>query len=68
MLVRYDADAIELQVSDDGEGNANGHGGGHGLAGMRERVSVFGGDLTAGPQPGGGFRVRVRLPLEEGAA
>ena len=68
VLVRYDADAIELEVSDDGEGDANGHVGGHGLAGMRERVSVFGGDLTAGPRPGGGFRVRVRLPLGEGTA
>ncbi len=68
VLVRYDADAIELEVRDDGEGDANGHVGGHGLAGMRERVSVFGGDLTAGPRPDGGFRVRVRLPLGEGTA
>ena len=31
---------------------------------MRERVLLFGGDLVAGPQPGGGFRVTARLPLE----
>jgi signal transduction histidine kinase len=68
VLVRYGADAIELEVSDDGAGDANGHVGGHGLAGMRERVSVFGGELTAGPRPDGGFLVRVRLPLQEGAA
>jgi signal transduction histidine kinase len=36
---------------------------GHGLIGMRERVTAFGGDLEVGPCPGGGFRVAARLPL-----
>jgi signal transduction histidine kinase len=32
---------------------------------MRERVSVYGGTFTAGPRPGGGFRVAVTLPYRE---
>jgi signal transduction histidine kinase len=62
--VRYEPDALVLDVTDDGPG-ANGYGGGHGLAGMKERVSVFGGDVTAGPRPSGGFAVHVRLPVEQ---
>jgi signal transduction histidine kinase len=37
---------------------------GHGLTGMRERVTELGGELSAGPRPSGGFRVRVRLPAD----
>jgi signal transduction histidine kinase len=66
VLLRYDPDAVELTVSSDGVAAANGHRGGHGLIGMRERVAVFGGTLEAGPQPEGGFRVRARLPLRGG--
>jgi signal transduction histidine kinase len=66
VVVRYGTDAVELEVRDDGTGSANGHQGGHGLAGMRERVSVFGGALDAGPQPSGGFRVLARLPVDKG--
>ncbi len=62
-LVRYGADALELEVVDDGSGNGNGGGSGQGLVGLRERVGVYGGELEAGANPEGGFRVRARLPL-----
>jgi glucose-6-phosphate-specific signal transduction histidine kinase len=38
-------------------------GGGHGIIGMRERVTLLGGDFSAGPLPGYGFRVSARIPL-----
>jgi signal transduction histidine kinase len=63
VLVRYGNGTVELVVSDDGRGNGDGDGGGHGLVGMRERVSVYGGELEAGPQAGGGFRLRATLPV-----
>jgi signal transduction histidine kinase len=65
--VRYVADALELEVVDDGRAAAvvNGDTSGHGLIGMRERVSLFGGELFVGPRAGRGFAVSARLPLEE---
>jgi signal transduction histidine kinase len=66
--IAYDDDVLTIVVADDGRGAGFEPGGtGHGLPGMRERVTVYGGDLDAGPHPGGGFRVRARLPLD-GAA
>jgi signal transduction histidine kinase len=65
VLVRYGDGEVELVVSDDGTGTSDGNveSGGHGLVGMRERVSVYGGELEAGPRPGGGYALRARLPL-----
>ena len=61
--LRYQERELELEVSDDGAGAANGHGSRRGLAGIGERVAVFGGHLEAGPQPQGGWTLRASLPL-----
>jgi signal transduction histidine kinase len=64
--VRYRRDELELEILDDGPGpaaDATNGAGGHGLIGMRERVSMFGGDLAAGERSGGGYSVHARLPL-----
>lgn len=68
VLVRYAADALELEIADDGRGRLPMSGGtsvGRGLVGMHERVALFGGELVAGPRPapGHGFLVRAHLPL-----
>jgi signal transduction histidine kinase len=63
VTVRYVPDALELEVVDDGSGNGSGGGTGNGLAGIRERVGMFSGELEAGPRDGGGWRLRARLPL-----
>lgn len=57
---------IEITVLDNGPGQDGGpeEGGGHGLLGMRERVTAVGGDCTAGPRYGGGFRVHAILPVK----
>src|SRR5579875_158090 len=58
--VDYGEDELSLEIVDDGEGGQPGEDGGpggHGLVGMRERVHLCGGQFTAGPLPGRGFRV-----------
>jgi signal transduction histidine kinase len=67
VVLRYSPDAVVLTISDDGWGDLGGAAPpgapGHGLTGMRERVAVYGGSVTAGPRPGGGFEVMATLPL-----
>jgi signal transduction histidine kinase len=65
----YGTDTLEVVVSDDGRGadcdeDERNNAGGHGIVGMQERVSLFGGELHVGNRPGGGFTVRATLPLE----
>ena len=65
MTLRYGADAIDVEVRDDGRGAPEANGTpGHGLVGMRERTALLGGALDAGPLPGGGYRVHAHLPFE----
>jgi signal transduction histidine kinase len=66
---------LAIEVVDDGRGmaavsavRADGLNGGHGLLGMRERVELWGGELSVGPRTGGGYRVRAVLPYEEAPA
>jgi signal transduction histidine kinase len=64
LSLHYRANCVEIEVTDDGRGAASDLGGGHGLIGMRERASLFGGTLEAGPRAEGGFAVRALLPLQ----
>jgi len=62
----YEPQALVVDVHDDGRGAVSAlaqTGAGHGLIGMRERVDIYGGELTSGPRTGGGFGVRAVLPI-----
>jgi signal transduction histidine kinase len=66
--VGQEASAVLLRVANGPGGPPeDAHGPGHGLAGMRERVALLGGSLTAGPAPGGGFVVSAVLPIGQAA-
>ena len=64
VVLRYGDDELEVEVADDGSANGNGRGSRRGLAGIGERVAVFGGRLDAGPRPDGGWTLRAGFPLE----
>jgi len=65
VLLSYAPEAVSVVVTDDGLGAMASVGGsgttGHGLAGMRERIAAWGGELTCGPSQSGGWRVVARL-------
>jgi len=54
---------LSVEVTDSGRGGSGAAGTGYGITGMRERAALLGGDFSAGPRPGGGFRVAARLPV-----
>ena len=63
----YEPDRLIVTVTDDGRGAAEAlasptDGGGHGLVGMKERITLLGGDLSAGPRKGGGYQVTATIP------
>jgi signal transduction histidine kinase len=64
VVIRYANAHIEITVTDDGRANGGPNKTGRGLAGMRERVSIFGGELEAGHQAAGGYRLHAKLPVE----
>ena len=61
VAVRYHDSAIDVEVRDDGSGDNGGTG--HGVIGMRERVALFGGSLSTGSSPAGGYAVAAHFPL-----
>ena len=62
VLVRYGSDDLQIEVRDDGSASTTKAGPGHGLVGVRERVKIYGGDMTA-TATDHGFVLRTRLPL-----
>ncbi|MFD5249577.1 sensor histidine kinase [Amycolatopsis sp. NPDC058340] len=62
IVMRYEPETLEIEVTDDGSAAEEPSGSGHGLEGMRERVNVLGGTFDAGPRPERGFAVRATLP------
>jgi signal transduction histidine kinase len=69
VIVQRNPDVVELEIMDTGRGGAvAGDGLGHGIAGMRERASFFGGRVEAGPRPEAGFAVRATIPSRDPGA
>jgi signal transduction histidine kinase len=61
--VRFQPNALQLEVRDDGVGTSTSDGLGHGLVGIRERVKLYGGEMKTEAVNGGGFVLSTRLPL-----
>ena len=75
VAMQFGEGGLDLAITDSGSGaptppeHGPGHqaytaAGGHGIIGMRERVAMFGGQLSAGPLPGGGYEVRAHIPCD----
>jgi signal transduction histidine kinase len=65
VTIHYAPDEVQIEVRDNGHGAVPGNGHGQGLIGIRERVKLYGGDMTAGTANGGGFILSTRLPLQD---
>ena len=65
VIVRYRPEELEIEVRDNGHGSASSDGLGHGLVGVRERVKIYGGTMSAGTAVNGGFVLSTRLPLDQ---
>jgi signal transduction histidine kinase len=64
VTVYYESNGLQIEVRDNGEGGSTSDGLGHGLVGVRERVKIYGGQMTAGTATEGGFVLSTRLPLD----
>jgi len=67
VVVRYHPHEIQIDIEDDGRGTGAGDGRGQGLVGVRERVKLYGGEMSAGTIDGRGFVLSTRLPVTSGA-
>ena len=61
----YEPHDVVVEIADDGPQPLSSFDGGRGIAGMRERVTLYGGELAVGTRPVGGFAVRARFPFED---
>ena len=68
VIVRYRPDEVEIEVRDNGGGGSASDGLGHGLVGIRERVKIYGGEMSTRAEPDGGFVLSTRLPVVEESA
>jgi len=63
VTLAYEPDEVRIEVRDDGTGASPNEGPGYGLVGIRERVKIYGGEMTTGMANGGGYILSTRLPL-----